>query len=150
MVARPWPRRLEIVCAPVALGDTLWDEDKIGEDIKHADILAHLDTCRHSRGHGMLREIYYTRRADAVGGGGKEGRRLSHLLYSHEWLAVVEILVQNIIAEEGECLRGRGTARVRHLPQVLNDAVGAGWSGFHVRRRRLAIVILFVGIGGGQ
>ena len=37
-------------CPPVAFGDSLWDENKIGEDVKHADILAHLDTCRHSRG----------------------------------------------------------------------------------------------------
>ena len=66
-----------------------------------------------------------------------------HLIQPHEGLVVVEVFVADVIGKEGERLRGRRAAGVRHLPKVAHDTLSGGGSLALVRRRRL-------GGGGGD
>ena len=64
--------------ALVALGDALGQEDKVGEDVEHANVLA-------------------------------------HVAQAHKRLLVVEVLVTDVLREEGERFARRGSARVGDL-----------------------------------
>eukprot|EP00964_Phaeocystis_antarctica_P071512 scaffold43650_cov48-Phaeocystis_antarctica.AAC.1 len=113
--------------ALLALRDALRDEDEVGEDLKQADVRRHLMTGLPSRNSEVVDST-----SPFVGLG-----------KPHEDFVVVEVFVPDVVGEEGERLRGRRAAGVRHLPKVAHDTLSGGGCLALERGRRL-------GGGGGD